>query len=45
MNLWVLSGIAVMVGGFVWRLNPLVVVAGAALATGLAAGMDPMAIL
>ena len=45
MNLWVLSGIAVMVGGFVWRLNPLVVVAGAALATGLAAGMDPLAIL
>jgi uncharacterized membrane protein len=45
MNLWVLSGIAVMVGGFVWRLNPLVVVAAAALATGLAAGMDPLAIL
>jgi uncharacterized membrane protein len=45
MNLWVLSGIAVMVGGFVWRLNPLVVVAAAALVTGLAAGMDPLAIL
>lgn len=45
MNLWVLSGIAVMVGGFVWRLNPLVVVAAAALTTGLAAGMDPLAIL
>jgi uncharacterized membrane protein len=34
-----------MVGGFVWRLNPLVVVAAAALVTGLAAGMDPLAIL
>lgn len=45
MNLWVLSGIAVMVGGFVWRLNPLVVVAAAALTTGLAAGIDPLAIL
>ena len=45
MILWVLSGIAVMVGGFVWRLNPLVVVAAAALTTGLAAGMDPLAIL
>lgn len=40
MNLWVLIGIAVMVGGFALRLNPLLVVLAAALSTGLAAGMD-----
>lgn len=40
MNIWILSGIAVMLGGFVLRLNPLVVVLGAAVTTGLAAGMD-----
>lgn len=45
MNYWVLIGIAVMVGGFVLRLNPLLVVLGAAVATGLAAGMDLLAVL
>ncbi len=45
MNLWVLIGIAVMVGGFVLRVNPLVVVLAAALATGLAAGMDLLAVI
>ena len=30
MNLWVLSGIAVMIAGFALRLNPLLVVAAAA---------------
>lgn len=45
MNLWVLSGIGVMVGGFVLRLNPLLVVLCAALVTGLAAGMDPIAVI
>ncbi|MFO1255692.1 MAG: DUF969 domain-containing protein [Sphingomonadaceae bacterium] len=45
MNLWVLIGIAVMVGGFVLRFNPLLVVAAAGLATGLAAGLDPRAVL
>lgn len=40
MNLWVLSGLVVMVGGFVLRLNPLVVVLSAALASGLAAGLQ-----
>lgn len=40
MNYWVLIGILVMVGGFVLRLNPLVVVLGAAVSTGLAAGID-----
>lgn len=40
MNTWVLIGILVMVGGFVLRLNPLVVVLGAAVSTGIAAKMD-----
>ncbi len=45
MTAWVLIGIAVMVGGFALRLNPLLVVIAAALATGLAAGMAPAAVL
>lgn len=45
MNLWALSGIAVMVAGFVGRINPLVVVVAAAAVTGLAAGLDPVAII
>ena len=45
MNYWVLSGIAVMIGGFVLRLNALVVVLLAALATGLAAGMDLVSLI
>ena len=40
-----LSGIAVIVVGFALRLNPLLVVAVAALATGLGAGIAPQAIL
>ena len=45
MNLWALSGIAVMIAGFALRFNPLLVVAAAAGATGLAAGLDPVAII
>ena len=45
MNLLVLSGIAVMVGGFMLRFNPLLVVLCAALASGLAAGLDPLALI
>ena len=45
MNLWVLSGIAVMVAGFMLRFNPLLVVLCAALASGLAAGLDPLALI
>jgi uncharacterized membrane protein len=45
MNYWVLSGIVVMIGGFMLRLNALIVVALAALVTGLAAGLDPTAII
>lgn len=43
--MWVLIGIAVLVTGFLIRLNPLLVIATAALATGLAAGMGPVEIL
>jgi uncharacterized membrane protein len=41
----VLLGVAVMVLGFALRLNPLAVVAAAAIATGLAAGFDIVATL
>lgn len=44
-ELWVLSGIAVMVLGFVLRFNPLLVVVAAAGVTGLAAGLDFHAIV
>ena len=45
MNLLVLSGIVMMVAGFVLRFNPLLVVLCAALASGLAAGLDPLALI
>jgi uncharacterized membrane protein len=41
MSLWPLLGIAVVVAGFVARLNPLLVVVAAAGVTGVAAGMTP----
>lgn len=40
-----LAGIVVVVIGFLLRFNPLLVVAAAALATGLGAGMTPLALL
>ena len=40
-----LSGIAVVIAGFLLRLNPLLVVAVAALVTGLAAGLGPLAVI
>ncbi|TKD53293.1 DUF969 domain-containing protein [Sphingomonas baiyangensis] len=43
--MWVLAGIALIVAGFLLRFNPLLVVAASALVTGLAAGIDPLAIL
>jgi uncharacterized membrane protein len=43
--MWVLLGIAVIVVGFLLRFNPLLVVAISALVTGLAAGIDPLAVL
>ena len=39
--MWILIGLAVLVGGFALRLNTLLVVVIAALATGLAAGHAP----
>ena len=41
----VLLGVLVIVVGFVLRFNPLLVVAASALVTGLAAGLDPLAVL
>lgn len=41
----VLCGIVVIAAGFLLRFNPLVVVIAAAFATGLAAGLQPLAIL
>jgi len=38
--MWVLLGVGVVVAGFAARLNPLLVVAAAAVVTGIAAGMD-----
>ncbi|MBV8798536.1 MAG: DUF969 domain-containing protein [Alphaproteobacteria bacterium] len=40
-----LLGVAVLVAGFVIRLNPLLVIGAAALVTGLSGGLDPLAIL
>jgi uncharacterized membrane protein len=45
MSYWPLLGIAIIVAGFVLRFNPLLVVVAAALGTGLAAGLDPLAII
>ncbi len=44
-DLLVLSGILVVVVGFLLRLNPLLVVAAAALVTGLAAGLGPVELI
>jgi uncharacterized membrane protein len=41
----VLAGIVVIALGFLLRFNPLLVVAASAAVTGLAAGLDPLAIL
>jgi uncharacterized membrane protein len=41
----VLLGIAVIALGFLLRFNPMLVIAVSALVTGLAAGLDPLAIL
>jgi uncharacterized membrane protein len=40
-----LLGIVVIVAGFLLRFNPLAVTAAAALVTGLAAGLDPLAVV
>ncbi|MGF7169651.1 putative membrane protein [Sphingobium xanthum] len=43
--MWVLLGIAVIVAGFMLRFNPLLVIMASVLTTGLAAGLDPVAIV
>ena len=45
MNYWPLAGIAIVVIGFALRFNPLMVVVGAALATGVFAGLDLVAVI
>jgi uncharacterized membrane protein len=45
MNYWPLAGIALVVVGFAIRFNPLLVVALAALATGLLGGLDLIAVI
>lgn len=45
MNYWPLLGIALVVIGFALRFNPLMVVVGAAVATGLLAGLDLVAVV
>jgi uncharacterized membrane protein len=41
----VLAGIAIIALGFLLRFNPMLVIAASALVTGLAAGIEPLAIL
>ena len=43
--MWVLLGVGVVVAGFAARLNPLLIVAAAAIVTGIAAGLDLVATL
>jgi uncharacterized membrane protein len=44
-NYWTLIGIAVVVAGFVARINPLLVIAAAAGATGLIGGLTPVEVI
>jgi uncharacterized membrane protein len=43
--MWSLIGIPVLVGGLLWKRDPILVVAVAAFATGLGGGLDPLAVL
>jgi uncharacterized membrane protein len=43
--MWPLLGIGVLVGGFALRLNPLLVIVAAALASGIGAGLGPLAVV
>lgn len=45
MNYWPLIGIALVVIGFALRFNPLLVVVGSAVVTGLLAGLDPVSVI
>jgi uncharacterized membrane protein len=44
-NYFVLLGILIVVAGFALKLNPMLVVTAAAIATGLIAGMDPVQVI
>jgi len=44
-HLWPLIGVAVIIAGFILRFNPMLVVIVTAIATAIAAGFGPMAIL
>jgi uncharacterized membrane protein len=44
-NLSPLTGVVLVIAGFLFRFNPLLVVTTAGIATGLAVGMDPMKLL
>ncbi|HLL29370.1 MAG TPA: DUF969 domain-containing protein [Allosphingosinicella sp.] len=44
-NYWVLLGILIVVAGFALKLNPMLVVTAAAIATGLIAGMDVVEVI
>lgn len=43
--MWALLGLAVLVAGFALRLNPLPVIVAAALASGIGAGLSPVAVV
>jgi uncharacterized membrane protein len=45
MSYWPLAGVALVVAGFAFRINPLLVVVAAAVATGLLAGLPPLELL
>ncbi len=42
---WPLIGILLVVAGFALKLNPMLVVTGSAIVTGLIAGMDPVEVI
>lgn len=44
-NYWPLIGILLVVAGFALKLNPMLVVTGSAIVTGLIAGMDPIEVI
>ena len=44
-NYWPLIGILLVVVGFALRLNPMLVVTGSAIVTGLIAGMGPVEVV
>ncbi|MBC7506861.1 MAG: DUF969 family protein, partial [Sandarakinorhabdus sp.] len=43
--MWPLLGLAVLIAGFALRINPLLVVVAAALASGVGAGLTPVAVV